>query len=104
MTLRTRLVLALVLLSAVCLATFAWATTTLYERSQRDQLDDQLVASAGPLVGRLEIDWLSGTDPSWCRSTSATVVSGSWEQSDGDRDGSSRGFAADGVEPSSPPS
>ena len=50
MTLRTRLVLALVLLSAVCLATFAWATTTLYERSQRDQLDDQLVASAGPLV------------------------------------------------------
>ncbi|MBP7630755.1 MAG: HAMP domain-containing histidine kinase [Acidimicrobiales bacterium] len=93
MTLRTRLVLALVLLSAVCLATFAWATTTLYERSQRDQLDDQLVASAGPLVGRLEIDWLSGTDPSRCRSTSATVVSGSWEQSDGDRDGSSRGFA-----------
>ena len=52
MTLRSRLTLALVLLTAVGLGFFGFATYRLYARSQRDRLDEQLQASI-PLVIRL---------------------------------------------------
>jgi two-component system, OmpR family, sensor kinase len=51
-TLRSRLTLALVLLTAVGLGFFGFATYRLYARSQRDRLDEQLQASI-PLVTRL---------------------------------------------------
>jgi two-component system OmpR family sensor kinase len=51
-TLRSRLTLALVLLTAVGLGVFGVVTYRLYARSQYDQLDDQLLSSV-PLATRL---------------------------------------------------
>lgn len=86
MTLRTRLVIALVVLSAVSLAVFGFATYTLYERSQLQQLDEQLAANARSLSGRLQIDAANGSgascttsgdgDPSGDGPGSATTSSG----------------------------
>lgn len=60
MTLRSRLVLALVALSTVGLAVFGVTTYVLYYRSQVQQLDDQLRANALPLSGRLQQPRLAG--------------------------------------------
>ena len=54
MTLRSRLVLALVALSTVGLAVFGVATYSLYQRSQESLLDDQLRENALPLSARLQ--------------------------------------------------
>ena len=54
MTLRSRLVLALVALSTVGLAVFGVTTYSLYQRSQLSQLDDQLRENALPLSARLQ--------------------------------------------------
>lgn len=54
MTLRSRLVLALVALSTVGLAVFGVTTYSLYQRSQESLLDDQLRENALPLSGRLQ--------------------------------------------------
>jgi two-component system OmpR family sensor kinase len=53
MTLRLRLVLGLVVLVTAGLAVFGFATYELYSRSQYDRLDDQLRASAKPVVSQL---------------------------------------------------
>lgn len=53
MSLRFRLVAAIVALSALGLGVFGVVVTTTYARSQRDSLDDQLEASIGPILGRL---------------------------------------------------
>lgn len=53
MTLRTRLVLALVAMSTVGLAVFGVVTYSLYQRSLEDRLDDQLRSAVGPLSIRL---------------------------------------------------
>jgi two-component system OmpR family sensor kinase len=52
-TLRSRLTLALVLLTAVGLGFFGFATYRLYARSQRDRLDEQLDASLPSVTGAL---------------------------------------------------
>src|SRR6478609_3675845 len=49
LTLRLRLVLALTVLMVVGLAIFGFATYSLYARSERQRLDDQITASI-PLV------------------------------------------------------
>lgn len=74
MTLRTRLVLALVALSTVGLAVFGVATYTLYQRSLEQQLDQDLAANANGQGGRLFID-ASGAeiDPATCAPVGATV-------------------------------
>ncbi|HKE76033.1 MAG TPA: histidine kinase dimerization/phospho-acceptor domain-containing protein, partial [Acidimicrobiales bacterium] len=54
MTLRSRLTLALVLLTAVGLGFFGFATYRLYARSQRDRLDEQIQASIPLVTGALE--------------------------------------------------
>ena len=54
MTLRSRLVLALVVLSTVGLAVFGVTTYSLYQRSQESLLDDQLRDNALPLSARLQ--------------------------------------------------
>ena len=54
MTLRSRLVLALVALSTVGLAVFGVTTYSLYQRSQLSLLDDQLRDNALPLSARLQ--------------------------------------------------
>ncbi|MCB0978831.1 MAG: HAMP domain-containing histidine kinase [Acidimicrobiales bacterium] len=53
MSLRFRLVAAIVALSALGLGAFGVVVTTTYSRSQRDSLDDQLESSIGPILGRL---------------------------------------------------
>ncbi len=53
MTLRLRLVLAIVAFNAVALAAFGVAITGAYQRSELRALDNQLGASAGPLIFRL---------------------------------------------------
>ncbi len=53
MTLRLRLVLALVALVAVGLAVFGVATYTAYSRSQHQRLDEQLRTSVGFMTGKL---------------------------------------------------
>ncbi len=53
MTLRSRLTLALVLLTTVGLALFGVVTYRLYARSQYDRLDDQLLAAVRPVTGML---------------------------------------------------
>src|SRR5215471_5612527 len=53
MTLRFRLVLALVALVAVGLAVFGIATYTAYSRAQHQRLDDQLQASVPFVTGQL---------------------------------------------------
>lgn len=53
MTLRTRLVLALVLLSSIGLVAFGFTTYRLYLRSQLRQLDEQLEDNSNPLSNRL---------------------------------------------------
>src|SRR6266571_1191188 len=64
MTLRLRLVLGLVVLVTAGLAVFGFATYQLYSRSQYGRLDDQLRASAGPVVESLARQaGLSGTGP-----------------------------------------
>jgi two-component system OmpR family sensor kinase len=55
MTLRTRLVLALVLLATAGLAVFGVSTYGLYSRAQYDRLDDQL-RSARPLATRVLLE------------------------------------------------
>jgi two-component system OmpR family sensor kinase len=52
-TLRSRLTLALVLLTTVGLALFGVVTYRLYAQSQFDRLDDQLLAAMGPATGYL---------------------------------------------------
>ncbi|MCU1498436.1 MAG: integral rane sensor signal transduction histidine kinase [Acidimicrobiales bacterium] len=52
-TLRLRLVLALVVLSTAGLAVFGVTTYALYQRSVERRLDDQLAAALPPLSGRL---------------------------------------------------
>ncbi|QXC61025.1 HAMP domain-containing histidine kinase [Aquihabitans sp. G128] len=61
MTLRLRLVLALVALSTVGLAVFGVTTYSLYQRSLESRLDDQLRATLPPLSGRLAAE-ASGVD------------------------------------------
>jgi len=53
MTLRLRLVLALVALVAVGLAVFGVATTAAYSRAEHERLDDQLHASQPFVTGQL---------------------------------------------------
>jgi two-component system OmpR family sensor kinase len=52
-TLRSRLTLALVLLTTVGLALFGVVTYRLYARSQYDRLDDQLLTAVRPVTGML---------------------------------------------------
>lgn len=63
MTLRLRLVLALVGLVAIGLVVFGVATYTLYSRSQYRHLDDQIRAAQPQLVRQLEIYSGPGGDP-----------------------------------------
>jgi len=56
MTLRIRLVGALVLLAAVGLAVFGYSTYSLYSRTQYDRLDDQLRTSRQPITFALYRD------------------------------------------------
>jgi two-component system, OmpR family, sensor kinase len=56
MSLRTRLVVATVALTAVALALFASAVTAAYRRSERQALDDQLVAAVPPILRELDDD------------------------------------------------
>lgn len=53
MTLRTRLVIAIVVLTTVGLAVFGATTYSLYRRSLENRLDDQLRAAIAPLSRRL---------------------------------------------------
>ncbi|MGN6692597.1 MAG: sensor histidine kinase [Aquihabitans sp.] len=70
MTLRTRLVVALVALSTVGLAVFGISTYTLYQRSLQKQLDQDLAASSLGQAGRLARDAsLGDLDPSTCESS-----------------------------------
>jgi two-component system OmpR family sensor kinase len=95
--LRTRLVLALVLLSTVGLATFGVATYSLYRRSQERQLDQQLEATSRGQSGRLRvIARFTEIDPDTCAATSsggATAPSGSTEPGTGGRTNPPPGFA-----------
>jgi two-component system OmpR family sensor kinase len=63
MTLRLRLVLALVALVAACLAVFGVATYTLYSRSQFRHLDDQIRAAQPQIERELEANGGPGGDP-----------------------------------------
>jgi two-component system OmpR family sensor kinase len=74
MTLRTRLVLALVALSTVGLAVFGVSTYSLYQRSLEQQLDQDLAASANGQGGRLFIDASDAEiDPETCAPVGAAV-------------------------------
>ena len=53
MTLRTRLVVAIVALTTVGLAVFGATTYSLYQRSLEKRLDDHLRAAIAPLSTRL---------------------------------------------------
>ena len=67
MTLRTRLVIALVALSTIGLAVFGVSTYTLYRRSLQQQLDQDLRANARGQTGRLAGEALSyEIDPTTC--------------------------------------
>lgn len=72
MTLRSRLVLALLALSTVGLAVFGVTTYTLYYRSQLQQLDDQLRSNALPLSGRLQEARYLSLNAGSCTSSSTT--------------------------------
>ncbi|HWJ97087.1 MAG TPA: HAMP domain-containing sensor histidine kinase, partial [Acidimicrobiales bacterium] len=75
MTLRTRLVVALVALSTVGLAVFGVSTYTLYQRSLAKQLDQDLAANSLGQAGRLARDAVQGAfDPSSCTSDSSTTT------------------------------
>jgi len=77
MTLRTRLVVALVALSTVGLAVFGLSTYTLYQRSLQKQLDQDLAANSIGQAGRLARDATSGAiDPESCESTGTTGAGG----------------------------
>ena len=62
MTLRLRLVLALVALVAVGLAVFGIATYAAYSRSQHQRLDEQLRNSIGFMTGKLYEQRYAGED------------------------------------------
>ncbi|MEZ5179964.1 MAG: hypothetical protein R2746_17235 [Acidimicrobiales bacterium] len=74
MTLRSRLVLALVALSTVGLAVFGFATYSLYERSQLSLLDDQLRDNALPIASRLQQVRAYVGDGTTCGSDATTSV------------------------------
>ena len=65
MTLRFRLVLALVALVAVGLAVFGIATYTAFSRVQYQRLDDQLRASVPFVTGQLYEQVSPGSGPPW---------------------------------------
>jgi two-component system OmpR family sensor kinase len=76
MTLRTRLAIALVALSALGLTVFGIATYTLYQRSLEQQLDQDLAANATGQAGRLLVDASEATiDPETCAPVGSTVGS-----------------------------
>ena len=84
MTLRTRLVVALVALSTVGLAVFGLSTYTLYQRSLQEQLDQDLAASSNGQGGRLFIDSTeSEIDPETCAPVGATVSTNPFFPGDG---------------------
>lgn len=70
MKLRTRLVLALVLLATLGLAAFGVATYSLYQRSLIQQLDEQLAGFARPQGVRLAAQVAAGTATPTCVTTS----------------------------------
>lgn len=75
MTLRTRLVVALVALSTVGLAVFGISTYTLYQRSLEKQLDQDLAANSLGQAGRLARDASGGgLDPASCQSTGTAAT------------------------------
>ena len=75
MKLRTRLVVALVLLSTVGLSTFGVATYSLYRRSQERQLDQQLEATSRGQSGRLRaIAQFTDINPDTCAASSSSTT------------------------------
>lgn len=54
MTLRSRLMIGLVVLSMIGLGIFGLTTSSLYRRSLLDQLDNQLLAASRPIGGQLQ--------------------------------------------------
>jgi two-component system OmpR family sensor kinase len=66
MNLRTRLVIALVVLATAGLAIFGVTTYSLYKRSQEHQLDAQLRDTSGGQAGRLARDSFFGIDSETC--------------------------------------
>ena len=75
MTLRTRLVIALVLLTTVGLAVFGVSTYTLYRRSLQQQLDQDLQANAIGQAARLRQDASTAEiDPETCAPVGASSV------------------------------
>ena len=95
MTLRTRLVLALVLLSTLGLSLFGFTTYKLYERSQLQQLDDQLQNITGPQSGRLQRAINESTSgATGCTSAPATTDPGSGSRTHGGGFGAGQGLDA----------
>jgi two-component system OmpR family sensor kinase len=77
MTLRSRLVLALVVLATVGLAIFGVTTYSLYRRSQEQQLDQQLQSIADGQALRLASASFSGSiDPDTCQVNGTTGEDG----------------------------
>ena len=72
MTLRTRLVLALVLLATLGLTAFGFVTYSLYQRSLLQQLDEQLANLSRPQGTRLTSEVLDGRADASCDATSLT--------------------------------
>ncbi len=72
MTLRTRLVLALVLLATLGLIPFGFVTYSLYQRSLLQQLDEQLANLSRPQGTRLTSEVLDGRADASCDATSLT--------------------------------
>ncbi len=70
MTLRTRLVLALVLLATLGLTAFGFVTYSLYQRSLLQQLDEQLANLSRPQGSRLVSEVLQGRADTTCEATS----------------------------------
>ena len=66
MTLRTRLVVALVLLATLGLAVFGVVTYKLYQRSLLQQLDGQLTGLTRPQAERLRIGVANGDANASC--------------------------------------
>lgn len=84
MTLRTRLVVALVALSTVGLVVFGVSTYSLYQRSLERQMDQDLAANANGLGGRLVIgSGDTAIDPETCAPVGATVASNPFPPDDG---------------------
>jgi two-component system OmpR family sensor kinase len=73
MTLRTRLVVALVLLATLGLAVFGVVTYTLYQRSLFQQLDGQLTGLTRPQADRLRVGLANGDATASCTPSTSAV-------------------------------